>query len=406
MPGFLSEEFARECFSVGYWRRVLKNNNLCIVQMKEMLSGSIVLDAQIASKKYSIQSLDHQGEHYDPSYEWTHPFNLTDDIATLIKPKLILNSVVDSWKSAAQFLGQCNVNIFFNAECKEGNCIRFHLDLLSTIFLCQSGSFSLALADAIQSLEEGHHRLFLGYIDRVCEESMGEVKILDYITYDFKERIVGTEDFAKKLKFYYKIPEPFNRIITPPFISNYQSLFQHMLAATQTETLINRMLLSPKWGALDRTSPSSSSILKFGMLARQFSSGYISYLHQYAVQVPWLKLSFQLDEIEKGTSYSYSRVESLFEAHADFVNSLMQNLFLSESSHALRKHLDEMHSLLYQFQRFMADYPILHGITKLYLKARMLFGEIITILNLAAAESLNECSASALRNFLNIYSIF
>ena len=38
MPGFLSEELARECFSVGYWRRVLKSNNLCRVQMKEILT--------------------------------------------------------------------------------------------------------------------------------------------------------------------------------------------------------------------------------------------------------------------------------------------------------------------------------------------------------------------------------
>ena len=359
-------------------------------------------DDQIAARKYSIQRLDNQGELYDPSYELTHPYNFIDDILTTFKPKLILNSVIDSWKSAVKFWGQSNVNVFFKAECPEGNCIRFHLDLLRTIFLCQSGSFSLALADAIQSLEEGRHRLFLGYIDRVCEESMGGVKILDYITYDFKERIIGAEDFAKKLKFYYNIPEPFNRIITPSYLSNYQSIFQHMVAATQTETLVKRMLLSPKWAALDRNSPSSSSILKFGMLARQFSSGYISYLHQYAVQVPWLKLSFQLDEIEKGISYSYSRVERLFEAHADFVNSLMLNLFLSESSLVLRKHLDEMNCLLYQFQRFMADYPILQGITKLYLKARMIFGEIITILNLAAAENFNECSTSALRNFLNI----
>ena len=318
---------------------------------------------------------------------------------------LVQNSVVHLWKSQIQILKSFNIQSFFSSDPQSKHGLLFHLNLIESFFLCRHGRFCVAVSESIRILEQNSKaiifNLFEDVFDCYFNNSGSSFSISNHITLDFKDRLYSAHDFSSKVKLLYNVPEPLNLIIDSSTLQQYHTIFQSLVAALQVDSLVNRIFLSTKWKSLDRNNMVSCTILKLGSIARKFSSSYFSYLHHYAVQIPWASFKTKVDEISKNQiTNQTSSVEDLIGAQDQCLREIFDNLFLSWTSKEVRSLIDELMNLVLQLQRYMLDYPILEDIQQLYLKTKCVFNELLRNLDLLAVKDLGATPASVFRGIL------
>jgi hypothetical protein len=288
------------------------------------------------------------------------------------------NSFLKLWSTVMNMLSTATISSLFTSLGKSDiNDIRFHFDVLKSFFLFGSGHFVSLVSDRLfdsngidinsrlsNIVACNYSEYFSDIFENVCNSSgeLFDYQIKNFLDVDSFVNQYGM-DLIKSFRIIYKVPAPFDSIITQTELNHYNQIFTLLLTIFQAKNAYSKIHGSSRWKSLNNPENSSQSkiIIHFMQQTGQFLNGLQNYTFHYAISTSWFKFTKQLEQIATECNIlthefiNQYTVDSLINLHSESIDEIKTKLLFNNLK--LYESIEEYLFLIIKFSRSMQDLP-------------------------------------------------